>query len=206
MPIIKEIHIEKGLLLLWEIVEELDWLKQHFPFLATDKTFNSLKNIKRQKEWLAVKMMLRQIGCDDFKVYYNEKGQPQIKHHFYKNISISHSHEIAGIFLHPNKPVGLDIESLNRNFVQVQKKYLTAKEIELANQVENGNCLFWGAKEAVYKAAGIPGLHFATQIMLNFNSTNQLTATLITGTKAKTFHLNYFEQMKHLIVYLTDIE
>jgi phosphopantetheinyl transferase len=206
MPIIKEIHIEKGLLLLWGITEELDWLKQHFPFLATDRTFNSLKNARRQKEWLAVKMMLKQIGCEDFKVYYNEKGQPQVKHHFYKNISISHSHEIAGIFLHPNKPVGLDIESLGRNFAQVQKKYLTAREIELASRVENGNCLFWGAKEAVYKAAGVPGLHFATQIALAFTPDSRLTATLITGTATKTYHLDYFDQAQHLIVYLTDNE
>ena len=202
MPIIKEIHIEKGLLLLWEITEELDWLKQHFPFLATDKTFNSLKNAKRQKEWLAVKMMLRQIGCEDFKVHYNEKGQPQIQHHYYKNVSISHSHEIAGIYLHPNKHVGLDIESLHRNFFRAQKKYLTAREIELAGKTEHGNCLFWGAKEAVYKAAGVPGLHFATQIALDITPGNQLTATLSTSAGTKTFHLDYFEENQHLIVYL----
>lgn len=204
MPLIKEIHIGKGLLLLWEITEELEWLEQQFPHLASDETFISLKNKKRQREWLAVKMMLKHIGCKDFNVYYNENYQPQINHKSYPYISISHSKKMAGILIHPTNSVGLDIESLDRNFIQVEKKYLSTKEIELAHQAENRHCLFWCAKEAIYKMAGIPGLHFAEQIILNVTNKNELIAELIADKKNNTFQLDYIQYDRQLVVFLID--
>lgn len=204
MPLTKEIHINQGLLLIWELTEELEWLKQHFPFLASDKTFQGLKNAKRQKEWLAIKMMLKHIGCEEPKVYYNGNGQPHIKHRKYKHVSISHSAKLAGILLHQNKQVGLDIEHLYRNFVAIEKKYLSPEEIKLAQEEANRHCLFWCAKEAVYKTAGIPGLLFATQIALNFNNENQLYADLKTENGTRMLPLNYFQLNNQLVVYLID--
>ncbi len=202
MPLAKEIHIDEGLLLLWELDEDLDWLKTQFPLLETDQTFQTLKNKKRQQEWLTVKMMLKHIGCNDLKVYYNDNGQPQIKHLNYQHISISHSNQLAGIFLHPHRAVGLDIESLTRNFSVIEKKYLSSAEIELANQNKKWHCLFWCAKEAVYKIAGIPGIHFADQISVAPEQNNQLAAALKTPDCYQTFRLNYFEHNGQFIVYL----
>ena len=48
MPLAKEVHIDEGLLLLWELDEDLEWLKMQFPMLETDQTFQTLKNKKRQ--------------------------------------------------------------------------------------------------------------------------------------------------------------
>ena len=202
MPLAKEIHINEGLLLLWELSEDLDWLKAQFPWLETDETFHSLKNKKRQQEWLTVKMMLKHIGCSDLKVYYASNGQPKINHTHYQHISISHSSQLAGIILHANQPVGLDIESTSRNFSGIEKKYLSPKEIELAHQNRNWHCLFWCAKEAVYKIAGIPGIHFANQIALVPEQNDQLTAELKTPDQHHLFRLNYFEHNGQFIVYL----
>ncbi|WP_339737717.1 4'-phosphopantetheinyl transferase superfamily protein [uncultured Sunxiuqinia sp.] len=202
MPLAKEVHIEEGLLLLWELDEDLEWLKMQFPLLETDQTFQTLKNKKRQQEWLTVKMMLRHIGCNDLKVYYNENGQPQIKHVNYQHISISHSHQLAGIFLHPYRRVGLDIESLNRNFLGIERKYLSPAEIELAQQNEKWHCLFWCAKEAVFKIAGIPGIHFVDQISVSPKQNSQLAAELKTVNCHQSFQLNYFEHNGHFVVYL----
>lgn len=202
MPLVKEIYIDEGLLILWEPTEELEWLKNQFPFLETDLTFKNFKNKKRQKEWLAVKMLLKHVGCNNLKVSYNDQGQPQIKHPFFKNVSISHSHELVGILLHPNKQVGLDIESLQRNFVGIEKKYLSEAEIRLAQQDLKRHGLFWCAKEAVYKTAGIAGLHFIDQIILNLDADNKLTAELNDGRINQLFHLNYFELNHHFVVFL----
>lgn len=202
MPLAKEVDIDEGLLLLWELDEDLDWLMSQFPLLETDQTFQSLKNKKRQQEWLTVKMMLRHIGCNDLKVYYNGNGQPQIKHDNYQHISISHSNQLAGILLHPHRRVGLDIESLNRNFSGIERKYLSPREIELAHQNEKWHCLFWCAKEAVYKIAGIPGIHFADQISVAPKQNNLLTAELKTPDCHQIFQLNYFEYNGQFVVYL----
>lgn len=206
MPLIKELHIENGSLLLWEITEELEWLKDQFPQLASDPTFKELKNQKRQKEWLAIKMMLKQIGCDDYKVDYNSNGKPHIKHPYYKHISISHAHTLAGILVHQKASVGLDIESFNRDFFFVENKYLSPTEIVEAYQGENRHCLFWCAKEAVYKSAGIPGLHFSTQIELSLNGKNDIMARVFNEKTTKDYQLSYFRFMEHYIVYLVDHE
>lgn len=203
MPLAREINIDHGLLLLWELTEDLEWLKAQFPLVQTDPTFHSLRNTKRQKEWLSIKMMLKHIGCTDLTVSYTNNGQPQIKHAHYQHISISHSNQLAGIFLHPNKPVGLDIESLNRNFSSIEKKYLSPQEIELVQKHENWHCLFWCAKEAVYKIAGIPGIHFANQITLIPEANHQLTAELKTSDRFQHFKLNYFQHCGQFVVYLT---
>jgi len=203
MPLVKEIHIDEGLLVLWELTEELDWLKAQMPSLQKDLTFQSLKSKKRQQEWLSVKMMLKHIGCSDLTVLYASNGQPQINHPRYQHISISHSNQLAGIFLHPNQQVGLDIESISRNYSGVKKKYLSPEEIELTNQNKNWDCLFWCAKEAVYKIAGIPGIHFATQISLVPEQNNQLTAELKTPNHRQLFRLSYFKHCGQFIVYVT---
>ena len=206
MALIKELHIGKGRLLLWEITEELEWLKTQFPELADDPTFKALKNLKRQKEWLTIKMMLKLIGCKDFRVRYNENGKPHINHHYYGHVSISHSHTLAGIFVHPDYTVGLDIESFNRDFIFVEKKYLSPTELKTAYEEENGHCLFWCAKEAVYKLVGIPGLHFSTQIELSMNGDYTILARLKGTETERNYLLNYFEFMEHYVVYLIDRE
>ena len=205
MPLVKEIHIEKGLLLLWEITEELEPLKAEFPTLNTDLTFKSLKNLKRQKEWLAVKMMLKHAGCSDFKVSYSSLGQPHIEHPQYQQVSISHSDKLAGVLFHQDTRVGLDIESLDRNFIGIEKKYLSPAEIKLAYQTENGHCLFWCSKEAVYKTAGVAGIHFADQIALMITN-ERLYAKLKTDKITTTFQLHYFDYKKHFIAYVIDHE
>ncbi|WP_299579188.1 4'-phosphopantetheinyl transferase family protein [uncultured Sunxiuqinia sp.] len=202
MPLVKEIDIDQGVLLLWELTEDLEWLKAQFPLLDKDEAFHALKNKKRQQEWLSVKMMLRYIGCPSTQISYNSKGQPQVNHPSYQYISISHSSQLAGIILHTNKPVGLDIESLSRNFKTIERKYLSPTEIMWAHQDNKRHCLFWSAKEAVYKIAGIPGIHFSDQIVLSPEKNNRLTAQLVTPERNEHFHLNYFEYNEQLIVFL----
>ena len=202
MPLILEKHIDKGLLLLWELTEDLEWFKNQFPHLVDDDTFKQLRNEKRQKEWLAVKMMLKHLGCTDLNHFYNEAGQPQLHHPKFKKISISHSSQLAGILIHPNQEVGLDLESLDRNFKSIERKYLSPKEIELAQKTAENYALFWCAKEAVYKTAGIPGISFSTQILLELNQQNKLTAKLLTPELTKTYEISYFEYKNQLVVYL----
>lgn len=202
MPVVKEIKMEEGFLLLWKIEEETSWLINQLPELKNDPVFLQLKNKKRQREWLVVKMMLKHIRCDNLQVIYNELGQPKISHSLYNFISISHSNELAGIFLHINKKTGLDIESQKRNFETVASKYLAANEIKLAQVNKKLYSLFWCAKEAIYKVSGISGIHFANQIRLTFQN-NQLTGELIT-THKQYFQINYFDYEEHDVVFLLD--
>lgn len=204
MPLVKELHIKKGLLLLWEITEDPDQLQKYYPVLTADERFKALKHKKRQIEWLAIRLMLIHIGFEDVNIEYNDHGQPYISHPDYKYISISHSDSLAGILLHQEVKVGLDIESFDRHFIHVERKYLSPAELEMAQKEKKRHCLFWCAKEAVYKTAGIPGIHFVDQIELESVQPTYLNARLRTPDKAHTYRLNYFEYHRHFIVYIVD--
>lgn len=71
------------------------------------------------------------------------------------NISISHSRNYAAIMLHPSLRCGIDIEEPR----MAQLERVRAKFLSPAEQMAGVNLLdAWTAKEAVFKAAGTPGL------------------------------------------------
>lgn len=203
MPLLEKIPVFDGLLLIWELTETPEELGIMIPEALSDKTFSLLTNPKRRKEWLAVRLLLREIECSPAQISYTETGGPQIDHAYFHQISISHSDKLAGVFLHRSKIIGLDIENADRDFVRIEKKYLSPEEMKLARTIPNGHGLFWGIKEAAYKAAGIPGIHFAQQIQVGFDHKKQLSA-ILTADKTQHFQVHHFQLNRQLIVCLID--
>ncbi len=204
MPLLKEIELESGLLILWEISEDMETLLDLCSGIDFENEFQKLKNSRRQKEWLAVRLILKHIGCTTISVSYNKNNQPVINHLKYQHVSISHSNKLAGVILHKSQAVGLDIESTTRNFNTVAHKYMSTEELELASNFENGLALFWCVKEAIYKAAGIPGVHFSTQIKIKNIDQSRVHADFYSQGKTKKYKLNFLNHEDQLIVYLID--
>ncbi len=201
MPHLKTIKTRDGVLLFREMTESVSFLITRFPEALKDPQFNQITSYKRQQEWLAIRALLQTAGCRAEQLTYSESGQPRINHSEYAEISISHSDKLAGLFLHRSCPVGLDIENRNRNFIRVEKKYLSPEERLLAGSIPDGHGLFWCIKEAVYKAAGIPGILFADQIRIGSDQNNKLTAKLISNDK-RSFEIQSFKMDDQLIVYV----
>ncbi len=109
MPFFKEISLPNNTTVyLWKINEEIDDLKQQL--LLTELSTNRLAKMKSEshiKGFLAVRKLLNEINYTDSDLYYDSFGKPLLKNG--KNISISHSHELACIIISDNK-VGIDIE------------------------------------------------------------------------------------------------
>ncbi|WP_372775117.1 4'-phosphopantetheinyl transferase superfamily protein [Mangrovibacterium sp.] len=201
MPLLKQNVIDEGLLLLWEMTESDDEISLFANDYHSHPDFLKIHHPQRQKEWLCIRRLLHYAKCD-LPITYNQNGKPQIEHEYYKSISISHSAKLAGLYLHPSKLAGLDIESEDRNFKRVEKKYLCESEIELANKLTNGPGLFWCMKEAAYKAAGIPGLIFNEQIEINMSSDGSFTVHVY-GNEELIFQVYQLKLAEQLIVCLT---
>lgn len=201
MPYLRTVKIQDGILLLWEMSETVSSLTAQFPEALADPDFIKIISSKRQQEWLAIRALLQVAGCKAEQLIYSETGQPRINHPEYPWISISHSDKLAGLFLHPFCPVGLDIENINRNFIRVEKKYLSPEEQLLAATIPNAHGLFWCIKEAVYKAAGIPGILFADQIRISPDKENKLSVKLIVRDE-RSYFMNFLEIGDQLIVYV----
>ena len=205
MPLIKKTEIGEGLLMLWQMTETPDILGSMLPRNNRNDQLKKITSPRRQKEWLTIRVMLN-IACSSGILTYSETGQPELKSCSggYKNISITHSDKLAGIFLHKKYRVGMDIENSARNFIRVQNKYLSEGEITLAGSIPNGRGLFWCIKEAVYKAGGLPGISFSNQIQITEDKTGKIYAWLNAGNTQKRYEAHHFEIEDQIIVYLTD--
>ena len=201
MPLIELTTIENGSLLLWDMSETQDELRKLGEEFTADPAFLCISHPRRQREWLTIQLLLRQAGCKGL-LHYNENGKPCINHSKYKSVSISHSTKLAGLFLHPEMMSGLDIESAERNFAKVEKKFLNSAESKLARQIPDGPGLFWCMKEAAYKAAGIPGLIFNKQIEIKPNTEGDLMVSVV-GRSTLNFKIYRRKIAGQLIVCLT---
>jgi phosphopantetheinyl transferase len=90
-------------------------------------------------------------------------------------ISISHSRTHAALAVAPYR-VGIDLESYRSALQHVAHRFLSPEE-QAVYSVSHESLLFaWTAKEALYKAAGIPRIDFATQIILSGEMTAHVIA------------------------------
>jgi phosphopantetheinyl transferase len=68
---------------------------------------------------------------------------------------------MVALAIHPTLRIGIDVERPRQQLIKVQHKYLNNNEMTILHNIEE-LLWAWTAKEAVYKAAGIPGLELAS--------------------------------------------
>lgn len=150
----------------WEIVESEEELLSICSVPNGElEELQLIKSIDRRRERLAVRALLNQLF--DGKVYlgHHDNGRPFLQNSLIE-ISISHTKRFAAVLTHPDDSVGIDIESLDRNFSAVEKRALSPYEIENLSE-KNRNlhlAIHWSAKEAIYKRMSLSDVDFARQI------------------------------------------
>ncbi|MDR1335965.1 MAG: 4'-phosphopantetheinyl transferase superfamily protein [Tannerella sp.] len=116
---------------------------------------NGCKADSRKAEWLAVRMILRELTGRETEIAYRTNGAPYLPDAPY-HISISHTRGYAAVILHPDHPVGIDIEYRSERVRRVKSRFLTEAELRLAGEnpgtVELLLC--WSAKETAFKMTG----------------------------------------------------
>ena len=110
----------------------------------------------RRRERLAWRVLLREELGEGYQIEYAESGAPQIVGARYRHISVSHSQTHVAVLL-ADRPCGVDIESLGRNFERIASRYILPEERELSTE-QWWSATLWASKEALYKMAGKSGL------------------------------------------------
>ncbi|MDR3287001.1 MAG: 4'-phosphopantetheinyl transferase superfamily protein [Prevotellaceae bacterium] len=169
MPLYKKEEFKDGgILAVWQITETEEDLKiiAATP-TAEQENIEQMTAHQRRLESYAVRALLTEIFDERVYIGYEEDDSPYIKNTHYK-ISISHSGKFACIYVHQNTNVGVDIESLSRNFDAVEKKILSDDEQEYLNEKykQLQLALIWSAKEAIYKLMGERNIKFSKQIQI----------------------------------------
>jgi hypothetical protein len=85
-------------------------------------------------------------------------------------ISLSHSVNWVAFCFHPNQPMGIDIETTRPQLAKVAPRVFHQSELSILEKSQDKQRtlqLFWGGKEALYKAYGKKNLEFSTQLVLS---------------------------------------
>ena len=128
------------------------------------------KKVKQLKSQFLASRKLITLVDSDLKVTYKE-GIPLLSDN--RNISISHSENIATILISENKGIGIDVERINNKVNSIKSKFLNEKEMHyLRGYKETRNLTrAWTAKESIYKALRIPRVIFSENILIEeFNN------------------------------------
>ena len=160
-----------------------------------------------RKQRLAVRALLNTLFDDKVYLSHHDNGKPYLENNPV-NISITHTEKYVAVILHEEENVGIDIESLDRDFSAVEKKALSEDEIDDLEDDEKRNeqlAIYWCAKEAVYKLLSRYNVDFAEQIEIERfrpRGEGELEATFTSKNEEEEFDLEYITFDRHVLVWV----
>ena len=155
---------------IWEIKEEEDcFFKQWQLSPEENQHFNKL-NGRKKLEYLSARHLVHLLTEQENRMpmHTSISGKPIFLCHPTLHLSISHSHGYAAAIISKACKVGIDIQLIVPQMQKVATRVFSEKElsfIPVGKELEMLH-IFWGIKEAVFKAYGIGGIDFKEQIKI----------------------------------------
>ena len=154
----------------WQITESEAELRAMTSIPSDElEEISYIKSESLRKQKLAVRALLDALFEEKVYLSHHDNGKPYIEN-CVTNISITHTDKYVAVILNDNEDVGIDVESLDRDFSVVEKKALSEDEIDDLEDDESRNeqlAIYWCAKEAIYKMLGQYNVDFAEQIEID---------------------------------------
>jgi phosphopantetheinyl transferase len=188
---------------IWKVEESAEELA----FTAFEEAPEGIIHITKRLEWLAsrvlVRTLLEQNDLPYSGIHKDEFGKPflrELTHH----ISLSHAYPYVAVQLDSNKSVGIDIEQPTEKLLRIAPRVLSMEELENAGSDIRKHCVYWCAKEALYKVYGKRGLHFADQLLVEpfiLEETGDLKGTITVREEKLNVALSYEIEPEFVVVY-----
>lgn len=168
-----------------------------------------VRSSARRKEKLAVRALVNEYFREKQYIGHYDNGRPYLQNNV-NEISISHCGRFAVILVHESNCVGVDVESLDRDFLKIESRLLSADERDDLPEKDRNLYLayYWSAKEAVYKLMSQTSVDFASQIRIGrFSPKDEgsLSAVFIGKDGVETeIELEYMVMENHILVWCID--
>lgn len=210
MSIIKKQTFPNGTQLgVWRIEEEANYFLN-----IMDITDNSLAKIakmneRRKIEWLAARHLLQEMMGKHVFCYSDSFGKPTLKNSD-KHLSISHSRGLVTVIV-SKASIGIDIQEITPKIQRIAHKFMRPIEMKCLHNSHSLEHLhiFWGAKEALYKAYGKKSLDFRKHILVEpfeYSPKGQAKGSVIKGDFNKNFTIHFDQLEGHVLVFSEAIE
>lgn len=199
------IELDNARLGLWHITEGEDYFLKKLPLTDSDK--NELKQYrgKRRIEWLAARYLVQVMTGWAYSMVKDTFGKPFLMGSEY-HISVSHSGEYTSAIIAP-QVVGIDIQYITSKLETVAWRVMNENKFRnLSNEKRSEHLhVYWGAKEALYKAYGEKELHFKKNIIVepfNYLGDEGVShGTIVKDNLKRDFEIYYKKIEQYILVY-----
>ena len=192
----------------WKITESEEELRRLSSVPADElEEISYIKSESLRKQKFAVRALLDIMFGEKVYLSHHDNGKPYIENSA-TNISITHTDKYVAVILNDTEEVGIDCESLDRDFSAVEKKALSEEEIESLDEDKRNEqlAIYWCAKEAIYKKMSQYKVDFAEQIEIDdfrMRGEGELEATFIQKDGfEEELRLQYMTFDRHILVWV----
>ncbi len=188
---------------LWKVEESFEELKRLYGPTVTDSgELEEISHLEKRAEWLAgrlsAKALVEKLNQPFNGIYKDAYGKPYL-HGINYHISLANSYPYAGAIVHQEKYVGIDIEEPKETLIRIKHKFLNAVELEKVESDLGKLCMYWCAKECLYKIYGKKQLSFRENIFIDNLSLESGRLSGYTSIHGSTVH--YQLHVKNLFNY-----
>ncbi len=149
----------------WHVTESIAELLAQLPegCILWQEAQMRFKSEARQKEWIAVRVLLHALKGADARIVYTENGAPELeKENTF--ISISHTKGYVCLALSDKGRVGVDIEQMGNKIGRVRSRFVREDEnINTLRQL----LVAWSAKESAFKLLQRTDVDFKEQLQIS---------------------------------------
>ncbi len=192
----------------WQITESEEELRRLASVPSDElEEISYIKSESLRKQKLAVRALLDEMFEEKVYLSHHDNGKPYIENSSI-NISITHTDRYVAVIINDSEDVGIDCESLDRDFSAVEKKALSDEEIEGLDEDKRNEqlAIYWCAKEAVFKKMSQHNVDFAEQIEIDdfrMRGEGELYATFTQKDGfEEEMHLEYMTFDRHVLVWI----
>lgn len=204
----KELEESRSVIGVWQITETEEELRELASVPSDEmEEISFITNESMRKQRLAVRALLCELFGEKVYLSHHDNGKPYLEN-MVTNISITHTTNYVAVILNDNEDVGIDMESLARDFSVVERKALSEDEIDdLDDDKRNEQlAIYWCAKEAIFKRVSTYNVDFAEQIEVERfrpRGEGELEATFIDKNEdEQEFDLRYMTFDRHVLVWV----
>lgn len=197
MALVKLVKInENSFWAVWKAEEPSNALIEQAQLQEKDLVaWRAIHHPQKQTEWLisrtALVAVLEAMNIPLQRIHKDDKGKPFLQDSPYY-ISLANSFPYGVAVLHRHCAVGIDIEQPSEKLLRIQRKFLNEVEIRAVRGRLPHLCLYWCAKETLYKLYGRRQLSLKDNIVVHtvrLGCTIRAEASIVTETQAQTYQL-----------------
>ena len=159
MPFFQQLHIADTHVYTWQLTEMVAQLRAGLTLSqGEEERLTTIHSQKKQREFLAIRHLLREAQLPTTALYYTPEGKPHLEKQY---ISITHSHDFVMIAL-SSRPIGIDIERCSPRILRLAPRFTpwqAPSDIDELTQIQAYTQL-WTIKEALYKVTDLPSVRF----------------------------------------------